>query len=388
MTSDEESSRVNMPYLPDDLLLNCLARVSRLYYPILSLVSKRFRSLIASHELYQIRTLLRRTESCLYVCLRLSSGSKQRWFTLSQRPTRVPNPNPNPSSGCFTPCFRLCTRMEDKKPSGNLLVSVQATHNSSPLFWQARAAIGSNIYTIGESSSKVFFLDCRSNTWHEAPSMQIARRYPVIRVLNGKLHVLEIGMVHDPSNSMEIFDPKTQVWEHVSCPRAEILGQSSGFRILAKDGKFYVFGDKNMVYKPEENKWSVVQDLDMRLSWAPYTSSCVIENVMYSSKMSRRLKWYDSERKLWRGLKGLGKLPKLPNRYSRVRLVNYGGKIAVLWDKKVRAIGSDKKRIWCAVIAVERRSNEQEIYGKIEWCDVVLTVPKSCKLLQILAVTV
>ncbi|WZZ88124.1 hypothetical protein YC2023_116703 [Brassica napus] len=48
----QECSPVNMiTHLPDDLLLNCLASVSRLHYPILSLVSKRLRSLIASLEL-------------------------------------------------------------------------------------------------------------------------------------------------------------------------------------------------------------------------------------------------------------------------------------------------------------------------------------------------
>ena len=48
---------------------------------------------------------------------------------------------------------------------------------------------------------------------------------------------------------------------------------------------------------------------------------------------------------------------------------------------------SREKVIWCAVIAVERR-NGQEIYGKIEWCDVVLTVPKSCCVLESIAVTI
>ncbi|CAF1709991.1 BnaC03g60520D [Brassica napus] len=51
--------------LPDDLILNCLARISRLDYPTLSLVSKRFRSLLTLVELYQTRTLLGCTESCL-----------------------------------------------------------------------------------------------------------------------------------------------------------------------------------------------------------------------------------------------------------------------------------------------------------------------------------
>ncbi|CAL9224337.1 unnamed protein product [Arabidopsis halleri] len=55
------------PSLPDDLILSCVARVSRLYYPTLSLVSKSFRSLLASPELYKTRSLLDRTESCLYV---------------------------------------------------------------------------------------------------------------------------------------------------------------------------------------------------------------------------------------------------------------------------------------------------------------------------------
>ncbi|EOA34079.1 hypothetical protein CARUB_v10021580mg [Capsella rubella] len=43
--------------LPYDLLLNCLARVSRLYHPTLFLVSKRFRSLIASPKLHEVHSL-------------------------------------------------------------------------------------------------------------------------------------------------------------------------------------------------------------------------------------------------------------------------------------------------------------------------------------------
>lgn len=75
--------------LPDDVLLNCLARVSRLYYPTLSLVSKRFRSLLGS----KTRTLLGLTESCLYVSLVFPRSCKSRWFTLCGIPTRFPNPS-------------------------------------------------------------------------------------------------------------------------------------------------------------------------------------------------------------------------------------------------------------------------------------------------------
>uniref|UniRef100_A0A1J3GYH9 Putative F-box/kelch-repeat protein n=2 Tax=Noccaea caerulescens TaxID=107243 RepID=A0A1J3GYH9_NOCCA len=68
-----------IPSLSDDLLLTCFALISRLYYPTLSLVCKRFRSLIASPELYETRSLLGRTESCLYVCLRFPPDTKTRW---------------------------------------------------------------------------------------------------------------------------------------------------------------------------------------------------------------------------------------------------------------------------------------------------------------------
>lgn len=94
------------------------------------------------------------------------------------------------------------------------------------------------------------------------------------------------------------------------------------------------------------------------------SSSCVIDNVYYVL-FGETFLWYNSENRPWRVLEGLEEFPKLSTLHSGVRLVNYGGKIAVLWEKKVRAIGgSNKKMIWCAVIALERR-NTQEIYGKI-----------------------
>ncbi|CAA7018307.1 unnamed protein product [Microthlaspi erraticum] len=393
MATVKESLQVNnIHYLPDDLLLDCLARVSRLYYPTLSLVSKRFRSIIASIELYQTRTLLGRTETCLYLCINFL-GCKQRWFTLCRRPTQTRNPNPKPR--WFTACFRPYriqmsrTRKEEKKPSENLMVPV-FTRIYSTSYRCVRALIGSNIYRIGKQragngfGSRVFFLDCRSHTWHEAPSMPIAQNWPLVSVLDGKIYVVEDHKGLDSSNLIESFDPKTQKWAHVPGPSAEIAA-GLVLRSLAMDGKLYLFGiDKTVAYKPKENKWDVVE-LDMRLGSVDNESFCVIDNVMYSRHMSEMFQWYDSKGRLWRDLKGLEELPISPN--TRVRLVNYGGKIAALWGKQVRsAVDSDNMMIWCAVIAVEIR-NEQEVYGKIEWCDVVLTVPKSCRL-EFLAVNV
>ncbi|ESQ51493.1 hypothetical protein EUTSA_v10017764mg [Eutrema salsugineum] len=55
--------------LPEDVIFDILARVPRCDYPTLSLVSKHFRSLVASSELYARRSLLNCIEHCLYTVL-------------------------------------------------------------------------------------------------------------------------------------------------------------------------------------------------------------------------------------------------------------------------------------------------------------------------------
>ncbi|KAF8095346.1 hypothetical protein N665_0336s0023 [Sinapis alba] len=365
-TSFNELSPLNdQPYLHDDLLLNFFVRVSRLYYPNLSLVSKRFRSLLASRSLYKTRKLLNRTESCIYVCLQYGS-EEPRWFTLCRRPTRVPNPKPQ----WFSPCFRPF-RKKERRSGENLLISVTTSNFSfCRNFLWSFSTVGSNIYMIGgyivcNPTSRVFCMDCGSHIWQEAPSMRIARTFPHVSVLDGKIYVLESFRKYDSSNLMEVFDPETQTWEHVPTPGAEIRGEyilKSG----AIKGNLYFFGDKNMVYKPKENRWDVV---GWEINWIGW-AICVVDNVMYSYRMNRVIEWYDDEEHSWKIVKGLEELPKLP---SRVTLVNYGGRIVVSWDTDT----CFKTMIWCAEITLERRLNQHEIYGKVEWCDVVLTVQKS-----------
>ncbi|EOA19306.1 hypothetical protein CARUB_v10002636mg [Capsella rubella] len=381
-----KNSQVDLPYLPDELLLNCLVRVSRLYHPILSLVSKRFNSLVASLELYEIRKLVGKTESCLYLSLRFSSESDTRWFTLCQRPTRNPNPNPNPNSRWFTSCFRP----HRISLTNHTMISVPTRNFTSPPSEVTRIAIGSNIFMIGvlnngAFSSRIFFMDCRTHTLHKTPSMRTSQKKPFISVLDGKVYVVEGCKRPDYSNFIECFNQETQKWEHVPSPSVEIRARYVSSSLVL-DGKLYLFGNKSLVYNPKENKWDVV-GLEMPLRWTPTNFfSVVVDNVIYSFG-KRRLVWYDSERRRWRFLKGLKKLPKLPRQCLCVRLVGYSGKIVVLWEKDVHDTDPNKKTIWCAEIAVERR-NGRGVYGKIEWCDAVLTVPKSCSLLHFMAATV
>ncbi|KAL1190513.1 F-box/kelch-repeat protein [Cardamine amara subsp. amara] len=150
--------------LPDELMLSCLARVSRLYYPSLSLVCKSFKSLLASPELYKTRSLLQRTESCLYVCLHFPPDPYPHWFTLRHKPNQT------------------LTSKNMKQSSGNVLVPIPSLR--SPLEkYSCLVALGSNIYSIAEpiklkASSSVSILDCGSHKWRKAPSLMVKRLRP------------------------------------------------------------------------------------------------------------------------------------------------------------------------------------------------------------------
>ncbi|KAG7533635.1 F-box domain [Arabidopsis thaliana x Arabidopsis arenosa] len=336
--------------LPDDVLLTCLARVSRLHYPTLSLVSKSFQSLLASPELHKTRSSLGRTETCLYVCFR-SLGE--------------PDPNPR----WFTLCLKPEKKKKKKKSSGNVLVPTSVPC-SAPAHWSGLVAIPSvkNIYYIGGP------IEHAPLSSPEAPRMWVERCKPVVNVLDRKVYVTRGGRDREDSD-VEIFNPKTktyEIWDYNMTLQAVV------------DKKVYMFGLTNgLSYIPKEGQWERLWG--QKSSWG-WFSFCVIENVLYHYR-SGVFKWHDTKGGCWIELKGLTGLPKFES-YGCVQLADYGGKMAVLWSELVLTSNDCKNMmIWCAVIALERRNGE-EIWGNVEWCDVVLTVPNSSKLEYALAATV
>ncbi|ESQ37209.1 hypothetical protein EUTSA_v10002790mg [Eutrema salsugineum] len=280
-----------IPSLPNDLILSCLARVPRSYYPYLSLVSKSFRSLLASPELYKTRSLLGRTESCLYLCLQFSADPHPRFFTLCRKPKKK----------------------KKKKPSGNLLALIPSPCSRAIPSWSCLFEFGSFIWNIGGSvedgrlhrPSSLSVLHCHSHTWCEAPSMLTEIRWLPVDLL-GKIYVQ--GDDIDSCTSIEVVDENTQTWD----------------------------------FKPRFN-W------EEALGLTP--SYCWIENVKYCySHHTREFKWYDIKDEMWKNLKGLLGLPKFA-RSAQVGLANYDGKLTVFWDKGSRSTGY-KKMIWCAEISL------------------------------------
>lgn len=353
------------PALPDDLLLSCFARISRLYYPTLSLVSKRFRSLLASPELYKMRSLLGQTENFLHVCLQFYPDLNTRWFILYPKPDRI-------------------LRNKKKKSSGYVLATLPIP-NLPPMHSSTLVAVGSSIYMLGGSNykaplSKVSILDCGSYTWREGPSMRVERYWSAANVLDGKIYVS--GGCDDSSNWMEVFDTKTKTWEPVLNPLIEKC-DSHVSQSAVIDDEIYMYGYWGVAYKPKEDRWKDLEEFGLNFGWGESTS-CVIDNILYCYHVWRGgLTWYDSNIKDWLPLKGLKRLPKFGDGY--VQLANHGGKMVILWGKSVPSNGD--RMISCAVIALERRTSG-EIWGQVEWYDDVLTVSGSYQFLCALDATV
>ncbi|KAF8047808.1 hypothetical protein N665_2819s0003 [Sinapis alba] len=215
--------------LPDDLLLNCLARLSRRDLAALSMVSKRYHSLVSSPDLYKIRSLIGHTETHVYVCLRTPTPVPTlRWYILRRRKT---------------------LDASDLIPIPSL--------PSQPLEASSVVVLDCNIYVIGglrkgeHPSSDVWRLDCRTHVWHHVPSMGASRAYGAAGVVDGKIYVFGGCDVHD-DNYGEVFEPETQTWNPL--PKRKGGGIKHIHDSMVRDEKVYAFDEKERTfyYSPRE----------------------------------------------------------------------------------------------------------------------------------------
>ncbi|XP_010447861.1 PREDICTED: F-box/kelch-repeat protein At4g29370-like [Camelina sativa] len=369
--------------LPNELIVNCLARISISHYPSLSLVSKTFRSLISSEDLYAARSQLGTTEIWgLYIYLRFptvpSEEPTPRWFRL-----RAIKPNQNEIFYGGRTVYRFV-------PSYIFLPHSNPTLTLS-IAWKI---YGEYMAENFGPSSAIWVLDSRSRTWGHVPNMKMKRKHASSCVFDDKIYVMG-GC--DPScgdiNWFEMYDIKTKTWR--TLPENPDIKVRQGDNVVRKidvvEGKIYVkteAGVKDWVYNVKEGKWSVAEE-QLSLLWSK--SWCVIDNVMYCYSCAR-YKWYDFEAREWRDVKGLESLKKHRTastdfRNCMVELVNCGGKLVILWDRFQRPGRSHNKNIWCAMVALEKGFGGA-VWGKIEWVNVVLTVPKSYNFLRCIALSV
>ncbi|RID42860.1 hypothetical protein BRARA_J02717 [Brassica rapa] len=334
--------------LPDVIILHCLARISKSYYPKLSLVSKTFRSLILSTELVHARFHHKTQEPFFSICLQLPDRPRPSWFTLWVQP--------------------------EKKKATFVQVPSSSYAPQVPLLV---LAVGSDVYALrqGYPPSQAMFVRNRENIlWSNAPNMTVARVNPAACVLDGKIYVVG-GCCKAAVKSCwgEVFDTKTRTWETLPDPGDELRFSSMIKKLEIIRGKVYVTsneGEGDSVYDPKTRTWKAI---GKRLEG---DSRCWVGSLHYSCRRESCM-WYDKECKEWKHVKGLSSFNKSCRRGGLIETVRFCGKLLILWDKFAPLRGDcEEKTICCALVAFEKRKNGH-VWGKVEWSSPVLTVPSS-----------
>ncbi|KAG2295542.1 hypothetical protein Bca52824_042211 [Brassica carinata] len=238
----ELSSSPLIPSLPDDVTVDIVARVPRSHYPTLSLVSKKFRKLIASPKLYKRRSQLGITQHRVYALLRNRDTGDCRFYILHRklnsrnRLVIVPSLPPVSSRGSFV-------------------------------------SVGSKTYVFNDVDA--LCIDCASHTVQPIPDMPqrfSATPMPskVANVIDGKVYVIgdsRFTSDHGMSwrKTVMVLDSETQVWEPVMKKENMRVGALWSDSVVMED-KIYLKGYMNekalRAYDPKQSRWGVVNGLE------------------------------------------------------------------------------------------------------------------------------
>ncbi|CAN6808710.1 unnamed protein product [Brassica oleracea] len=232
----ELSSSPLIPSLPDDVTVDIVARVPRSHYPTLSLVSKKFRKLIASPKLYKRRSQLGITQHRLYALLRNRDTGDCRFYILHR-----------------------------KLNSSNRLVIVRSLPPVSSR--GSFVSVGSKTYVFNDVDA--LCIDCASHTAQPIPDMPqrfSATPMPskVANVIDGKVYLIgdsRFTSDHGMSwrKTVMVLDSETQVWEPVMKKENMRVGALWSDSVVM-DAKIYLKGYLNgnsIVYGPKGKEMGI-----------------------------------------------------------------------------------------------------------------------------------
>ncbi|RIA04874.1 hypothetical protein BRARA_K00872 [Brassica rapa] len=333
--------------LPDEIIENILARVSRWKYPSLSLVSKRFHSLLSSMDIYKARSQIGSNETCLYIWLKLPGHPCASWFSLRTKPNNQNRTKRRKGKISFKRDSSVMSVVPIPSYSSTDSNFPELSYIKTSIFISYDPSLSLIIYIIGgsynkEPSSSVRIFDCRNHTWRDAPNMTVARENAQTVLVDEKIYVMggcDIDKYY--ANWIEIFDVRTQAWTALPGPGAddedELLNVFKGKFYLAADEKEYSYEPKN-------------------------------GHLMWSG--------FENEGIEWSGIKGLEELREHPTR--GLETGSKFGQLLVMWDPYPPSVSSSSikrnSKIRYAEISLESRRNGREMWGKVECVD-VLTFP-------------
>ncbi|KAL0728078.1 hypothetical protein Bca4012_024171 [Brassica carinata] len=314
--------------LPDEMVLSCLARVSKSDHASLSLVSKWHRSVVASPELYDFRSVLGFTENPIYLCLRIPPDPNPRW--IGGRAT---------SSVMFLDC---------RSHTWSTLPSMGMARYSA-----VAGVVDGKIYVFGgcdgrESGKWGEVFDPKQQTWDSLPMPPPQCDYPLV------------------CESIVIEEEKVVVMD------------GSGNVVYCTES-----GGRILWCEPSELEWNE------KMEWREVMGLETLRETLAASKMVSYGGWVSDQWEICRrsepilGL-GLGTM-EIDEVFPGHKLSSSGPNMLIFWD----VLAPHNSEIWCAEISLERRKKTCEIIGTIVWSEAVMTLDPPphqhhCKILSAL----
>ncbi|KAJ0987393.1 hypothetical protein J5N97_005749 [Dioscorea zingiberensis] len=345
-----DSSSLLIPFLPDDISLQILARVPRSSHTILSLVSRSWRSILHSPVLFAVRSSLHLPSPLILLNARTPSGTSL-WFPIDP----LPNPNPNPRP----------------LPSPSLPVSGAAT-----------ATLGHALYLLGGSlngipSSAVQVFDATTRQWSLGPRMSTAREFAAAAALNGQIYAAG-GCTPSAKTWAEVLHPGGALWVTVPSPSEVRDRWMHGCAVIGR--KILAVVDRGgVVYDTVAGEWGPVpKKLD--LGWRG--RAAVVGGLLYTYDYLGKIRAYDLEGNQWLSVGGVEK--KLPKFLCGATLANFGGLLCLVWESGGK---TKEMEIVCAGLRISRTEEAKGLVGEILWKHrLVLSVPRGSSIAHCVAV--
>ncbi|XP_002534256.2 F-box/kelch-repeat protein At1g22040 [Ricinus communis] len=360
-----------IPSLPDEISIQILARIPRICYLKMKLVSRAWKAAIVSTELFNVRKELGTTEEWLYLLTKVEDD-KFLWYALdplSRRWQRLPimpgvSFEDEPGKGIWN-VVGSSVKIADTVRGWFVKKGQQAP---LPFHGSAVGAIDGCLYVLG-GLSKASAVRCVwqynpvLNAWSEMSPMSTGRAFCKTGILNKKLYAVG-GVTRGRGGlislqSAEVFDPHTGVWSEIpSMPfsKAQVLPTAFLADLLkpiatgmtSYRGKLFVaqslycwpfFVDVGgEVYDPEMNLWCEMP-AGMGDGWpvkqAGTKLSVTVEDELYalepsSSLDSARIKVYDYRTDTWKFLVGDVPICDFSNSESSYLLAGLLGELHVI----------------------------------------------------------
>lgn len=336
-----------IPNLPDEISIQIFARIPRIHYFGMRLISQNWKKLLTSDELFQLRKELGTTEEWLYLLTKHES-TKLVWYAIDplsknwQKLPPIPNFNNNEEEtkrgfGGFH-LFNMFGGSYIFPEFIKGLFGRKYIQDELPFSGCSVGTMNGCLYVLGGFSkscamSCVYRFDPVISSWDEVAPMTTARAYCKTSVLNNKLYVIggvtggQGGLL--PLQSGEFYNPCTNTWSELpkmpfskaqSIPAPFMVdmlkpiatGMSTYRGKLCVPQSLYswpflvdVGGE---IYDPERETWGEMP-IGMGEGWptrqAGTKLSVVVDGELYaldpnSSLNSGKMKVYDEKEDVWK----------------------------------------------------------------------------------------